>query len=195
MNMFMNKTQCSCTVHEHVQISICSSLVQISEIWTCSWAVHEHCVLFMNMFKKKKTVRKILLSQVHHRHCDRNVPNTKSIQQPLTRVCRWQRKLRGGEGGADDSDQGRHTSGRSHTWVRKSWKRLLCDTWGSPVQHPECLRWASEWWAMCTVVVSKTSCKDRNHPILRGVIVPHHFFFVQKSWFFSIFNQFLHGCC
>ena len=33
--------------------------------------------------------------------------------------------------------------------------------------------------AMCAVVVSKTSCKDRNHRILRGVIAPHQdFFFV-----------------
>jgi hypothetical protein len=36
--------------------------------------------------------------------------------------------------------------------------------------------------AMCAVVVSKTSCNDRNHPILRGVIAPHQdFFFLQKS--------------
>ncbi len=50
--------------------------------------------------------------------------------------------------------------------------------------------------AMCAVVVSKTSCKDRNHRILRGVIAPHQdYFFLQKSWFFSIFNQFFHGCC
>ncbi len=36
--------------------------------------------------------------------------------------------------------------------------------------------------AMCAVVVSKTSCNDRNHPILRGVITPHRdFFFLQKS--------------
>ncbi len=48
--------------------------------------------------------------------------------------------------------------------------------------------------AMCTVVVRKTSCKDRNHPILRGVITPHQDF-LQKSWFFSIFNQFFYGCC
>jgi hypothetical protein len=34
--------------------------------------------------------------------------------------------------------------------------------------------------AMCAVVVSKTSCKDRNHPILRGVIAPYQeFFFLQ----------------
>ncbi len=34
--------------------------------------------------------------------------------------------------------------------------------------------------AMCAVVVSKTSCKDRNHRILR--ITPHQdFFFLQKS--------------
>jgi hypothetical protein len=31
--------------------------------------------------------------------------------------------------------------------------------------------------SMCVVVVSKTSCKDINQPILRGVITPHHFFF------------------
>jgi hypothetical protein len=37
--------------------------------------------------------------------------------------------------------------------------------------------------AMCAVVVSKTSCNDRNHRILRGVIAPHQdfFFFLQKS--------------
>ena len=35
--------------------------------------------------------------------------------------------------------------------------------------------------AMCAVVVSKTSCKDRNHRILRGVITPHQDFFLQKS--------------
>jgi hypothetical protein len=36
-------------------------------------------------------------------------------------------------------------------------------------------------WAMCAVVVSKTSCKDRNHRILRGVIAPHQdFFFFAK---------------
>jgi hypothetical protein len=36
--------------------------------------------------------------------------------------------------------------------------------------------------AMCAVVVSQTSCNDRNHPILRGVIAPHQdFFFLQKS--------------
>ena len=35
--------------------------------------------------------------------------------------------------------------------------------------------------AMCAVVVSKTSCKDRNHRILRGVITPHQdFFFFAK---------------
>jgi hypothetical protein len=35
---------------------------------------------------------------------------------------------------------------------------------------------------MCVVVVNQTSCKDRNHPILRGVIAPHQdFFFLQKS--------------
>jgi hypothetical protein len=48
---------------------------------------------------------------------------------------------------------------------------------------------------MCAVVVSKTSWKHRNHPILRGVITPHHFFFLKTLWFFSIFNQFFHGCC
>jgi hypothetical protein len=37
--------------------------------------------------------------------------------------------------------------------------------------------------AMCAVVVSKTSCNDRNHPMLRGVIAPHQdfFLFLQKS--------------
>ncbi len=35
--------------------------------------------------------------------------------------------------------------------------------------------------AMCAVVVSQTSCNDRNHPILRGVIAPHQdFFFFAK---------------
>jgi hypothetical protein len=35
--------------------------------------------------------------------------------------------------------------------------------------------------AMCAVVVSKTSCKDRNHRILLGVIAPHQdFFFFAK---------------
>jgi hypothetical protein len=29
---------------------------------------------------------------------------------------------------------------------------------------------------MCSVVVSQTSCNDRNHPILRGVIAPHQVF-------------------
>jgi hypothetical protein len=50
---------------------------------------------------------------------------------------------------------------------------------------------------MCAVVVSKTSCKDRNHPILRGVIVPHYFFFFAKIMifldFYSIFTQLLWG--
>jgi len=35
-------------------------------------------------------IRALLLSQVHPRHCALNVPNTKSIQQQLTCVCRWQ---------------------------------------------------------------------------------------------------------
>ena len=30
--------------------------------------------------------------------------------------------------------------------------------------------------AMCAVVVRKTSCKDRNHRILLGVITPHQDF-------------------
>jgi hypothetical protein len=34
--------------------------------------------------------------------------------------------------------------------------------------------------AMCAVVVSKTSWKDRNHRILRGVIAPQRFFFFEK---------------
>ena len=42
--------------------------------------------------------------------------------------------------------------------------------------------------AMCAVVVSKTSCKDRNHPILRGVIAPHQdFFFFAKIMIFLDF--------
>jgi hypothetical protein len=42
--------------------------------------------------------------------------------------------------------------------------------------------------AMCAVVVSQTSCKDRNHPILRGVIAPHQdFFFFCKNHDFSRF--------
>jgi hypothetical protein len=42
--------------------------------------------------------------------------------------------------------------------------------------------------AMCAVVVNKTSCKDRNHPILRGVIVPHQeFFFLAKIMIFLDF--------
>jgi hypothetical protein len=40
---------------------------------------------------------------------------------------------------------------------------------------------------MCAVVVSKTSCNDRNHPILRGVIAPHQFFFFFKNHDFSRF--------
>ena len=36
---------------------------------------------------------------------------------------------------------------------------------------------------MCAVVVSKTSCKDRNHPILRGVITPHQEFFLKNHDF------------
>ncbi len=42
-------------------------------------------------------------------------------------------------------------------------------------------------WAMCAVVVSQTSCKDRNHPILRGVIGPHQDFFFFKNHDFSLF--------
>ena len=42
--------------------------------------------------------------------------------------------------------------------------------------------------AMCAVVVSQTSCKDRNHPILRGVIAPHQdFFFFAKIMIFLDF--------
>ena len=42
--------------------------------------------------------------------------------------------------------------------------------------------------AMCAVVVSKTSCNDRNHPILRGVIAPHQdFFFFAKIMIFLDF--------
>jgi hypothetical protein len=47
---------------------------------------------------------------------------------------------------------------------------------------------------MCAVVVRKTSWKDRNHPILRGVIAQHQeiFFFTKIMIFLkSIF----HGCC
>ena len=40
---------------------------------------------------------------------------------------------------------------------------------------------------MCAVVVSKTSCKDRNHRILRGVITPHQDFFFCKNHDFSRF--------
>ena len=40
---------------------------------------------------------------------------------------------------------------------------------------------------MCAVVVSKTSCNDRNHPILRGVIAPHQDFFFFKNHDFSRF--------
>jgi hypothetical protein len=42
--------------------------------------------------------------------------------------------------------------------------------------------WSSEE-TMCAVVVNKTSCKDRNHRILLGVITPHQdfFFFLRKS--------------
>ncbi len=41
--------------------------------------------------------------------------------------------------------------------------------------------------AMRAVVVSKTSCKDRNHPILRGFIAPHRFFFFAKIMIFLDF--------
>jgi hypothetical protein len=42
--------------------------------------------------------------------------------------------------------------------------------------------------AMCAVVVSKTSCKDGNHRILRGVIAPHPvFFFFAKIMIFLDF--------
>ena len=41
---------------------------------------------------------------------------------------------------------------------------------------------------MCAVVVSKTSCKDRNHRILLGVIAPHQdFFFFCENHEFSRF--------
>jgi hypothetical protein len=40
---------------------------------------------------------------------------------------------------------------------------------------------------MCAVVVSKTSCKDKNHRILRGVIAPHQDFFFCKNHDFSRF--------
>jgi hypothetical protein len=40
---------------------------------------------------------------------------------------------------------------------------------------------------MCVVVVIKTSCKHRNNPILRGVIVPHQYFFLKKNHDFSRF--------
>jgi hypothetical protein len=41
---------------------------------------------------------------------------------------------------------------------------------------------------MCTVVVGQTSCNDRNHPILRGVITPHQeFFFFAKIMIFLDF--------
>ncbi len=40
---------------------------------------------------------------------------------------------------------------------------------------------------MCTVVVSKTSCKHRNHPILRKVVAPHQDFFFFKNHDFSRF--------
>jgi hypothetical protein len=58
-------------------------------------------------------------------------------------------------------------------------KRAL---WASITQYQV---WAA---AMCAVVVSKTSCNDRNHPILRGVIAPHHFFFFAKNHDFSRFS-------
>ena len=41
--------------------------------------------------------------------------------------------------------------------------------------------------ATCVVVVSKTSCKDRNHRILRGVIAPHQDFFFLQNHDFSRF--------
>ena len=37
--------------------------------------------------------------------------------------------------------------------------------------------------AMCTVVVSKTSCNDRNHLIVRGVIEPRLFIFCKNHDF------------
>jgi hypothetical protein len=40
-------------------------------------------------------------------------------------------------------------------------------------------------------VVIKTSCKDRNHPILRWVIAPHLFFFCKNHGF----SRFLINFC
>jgi hypothetical protein len=49
----------------------------------------------------------------------------------------------------------------------------------------------SEQLAMSAVVVSKTSCKDRDHPILRGVIAPHQeFFFIFYVTKIMIFLDF-----
>jgi hypothetical protein len=47
---------------------------------------------------------------------------------------------------------------------------------------PGSVQFIRRWGAMCAVVVSQTSCNDRNHPILRGVIAPHQdfFFFFAK---------------
>ncbi len=41
----------------------------------------------------------------------------------------------------------RHQEGPLEPW---SWRWGLCDTWRSAVQHPECLRWSSEW--CCCIV-------------------------------------------
>ncbi len=42
---------------------------------------------------------------------------------------------------------------------------------------------------MCVVLVSKTSCKDRNHPVLRRVIAPQQEFFFEKIMFFLNFSS------
>jgi hypothetical protein len=43
---------------------------------------------------------------------------------------------------------------------------------------------------MCAVVVSKTSCKDRNHPILRGVITPPDFLYKNHDFSGFLINFF-----
>ncbi len=50
---------------------------------------------------------------------------------------------------------------------------------------------------MWTVMVTKQSCKQGNHSILRGGhrTIPRVFYFYEKSWFFSGFHRFFHGCC
>jgi len=58
-------------------------------------------------------------------------------------------------------------------------RQFVVKTWRDIIENVEKLD-AIE--VMVTVVVSQTSFKYRNHPILRGVIVPHQdFFFSQKS--------------